>query len=138
MTITLPKGSLVNLATKDLSEHNRQAFEVPLDDLKTDARTANGFMRRYYVASKRKFTLSWNMLPALDGQTVDGKAGRNTIRGIHDTNIGITLTLIYGEVDSSNNPSAITVTVFIDSYSETLVKRYERQFWNISMTLVEE
>ena len=134
----LPKGSLVKLNTTELSEHNRSEFQDDIEALKTDNRTVNGTMRRYYIASKRKIFFSWEMLPALDTQTVDGKAGRNSIRSFRDTNIGSTITLTYKEVNASNVQTDVSLTCFIDDYSETLVKRFDRQYWNVQITLVEQ
>jgi hypothetical protein len=136
--ITLPKGSLITFGTTQLSEQGRTALEVSPDPIVNDVRLANGSMRRYYVASKKKFKFSWTMLPALDGQTFDGKAGRNTLASFYVSNIDNTFTLKYKEVDGSNNQTDISTTVFIESYSESLEKRWGAQFWNVSMSLVEQ
>jgi hypothetical protein len=138
MALTFPKGALITINSTDLSDHNRSGFQDNLEELKTDNRTVNGTMRRYFISSKRKFSFSWENLPALDTQTVDGKAGRNSIRGLHDANMNSVVTLTYKEVNGSNVQVNVSATCFIDSYSETLVKRYDRQFWNVEMTLIEQ
>lgn len=143
-TITLPKGSLVTLSSLEttpnsvtLSEHGRSELDIQNEAIRVDTRLANASMRRYQVAVKRKLSLSWDMLPAVDGQTLDGKAGRNTLRAIWEGNFG-PITLTYKEVNSSNVQVDKSVTVFIESYSETLVRRWGFQFWTCSMSFVEQ
>lgn len=135
--LTLPKGSLVTLAGTSLSEHNRSALAVTPDIIKTDVRVANGSLKRYYVASKKKLDLSWANLPALDSQTVDGKAGKNSLYTLYTTNISTTFTVTYKEVNASNVQTSITLTMMIDTYTEKLNKRFDRQFWDCTLTLVE-
>lgn len=136
-TITLPKGSLITLNGIVLSEHGRSTFDITPNDIKYDNRTVTGTMRRYFVASKGTYNVSWTMLPALDSQTLDGKAGRNTLKSLYDNNMGTSITLQYYEVNSSNNQTFVSKTVFIESYSETLVKRWGMQLWDTKLSLVE-
>lgn len=128
----------MTLGGTQLTEHGRQGFQLSPDPIVTDVRLANGTMKRYFVATKRKFSFSWNMLPALDSQTLDNKTGRNTLRTLYDANIDNSLTFIYKEVDSNNNQTDVTTTVFIESYSESLEKRWDSQFWNVNLSLVEQ
>jgi hypothetical protein len=137
-TLVLPKGSLVTLGGIELSEHNRQPFDITNDEIKSDSRTVNGLMRRYYISSKRRFTLRWDFLPALDGKTVDGKAGRNSLKSLYATFMETTIAFTYKEVDASNNQTSVNHTVFIDSYQETLVKRWNQQYWNVQLVLIEQ
>lgn len=138
MAIALPKGSLIKINSTELSEHNRSAMRLEREAIKFDKRTVTGTMRRLYIASKRTLSISWERLPALDSQTVDGKAGRNTLKSLYDSNIGSSITVSYYEVDSSNQQTPVTFTGFIDSYQEELVKRFSSQLWNVSITLVEQ
>lgn len=138
MALTLPKGSLVTLAGTQLSEHNRAAYDISNDELMANNRTVNGTMRRYFVASKRRFAIKWDFLPALDAKTVDGKAGRNSLKSIYTTNMGTSVNLTYKEVNVSNVQVDVSHTVFIESYQETLVKRWDQQYWNVQITLVEQ
>lgn len=138
MPINLPKGSLITVNTTTLSDHNRSAAQLSREIVKFDQRTVTGSMRRYYVAQKRRLTVSWEMLPALDGQTVDGKAGRNSLKTLYETNMGSTVSVSYYEVDASNSQVQASFTGFIDSYEETLVKRFDSQLWNVSITFVEQ
>ncbi len=138
MAITLPKGSLIKINNTELSEHNRSSAQITWDFIKYDARTVTGVMRRLHVAAKRRIEVSWEMLPALDAQTVDGKAGRNTLASLVMSEMGNTVAVRYYTVNSSNQQVETTFTGFIDSYSETLVKRFGAQYWNISLSIVEQ
>jgi len=138
MAISLPKGSLITINSTQLSEHNRSAMQLQREILKSDNRTVTGVMRRYFINQKRRITISWERLPALDNQTVDGKTGRNSLKALYEANIGNTVTVSYYEVDSNNNQTQVTFTGFIDSYEETLLKRYNSQLWDVSITLVEQ
>jgi hypothetical protein len=138
MVLTLPKGSLVKLNSTELSEHNRAQFVIAFIPIKTDNVTATGKTRRYFVAEKRTFSTSWTFLPAIDTQTVDGKAGRNSLKAFYDANIGTTVTLTYKEVNSSNIQTDVVVMVFIEEYQETLTKRWGAQYWDITLSLIEQ
>lgn len=135
--LTLPQGSLVTLGGVQLSEQTRSSFQIATEAKKNDIELADGSRRRYFVASKDKFTFSWSWLPSVDSKTLDGKAGRNSLRSLYDNNMGNALTLIYKSLDSNNLPITVTKTVFIDTYSETLLKRYGTYFWECSLSLVE-
>lgn len=136
--LIFPKGSVATLAGTTLSEHNRSALDISNEEVKSDNRTVSGLMRRYFVASKRKFSLQWNFLPALDGKTVDGKAGRNSLKSLYTTYMGTAVTFTYKEANSSNVETDVSHTVFIDSYQESLIKRWDQQYWNVQLTLVEQ
>lgn len=136
--ITLPKGSLITLNSTALSEHNRSSARIDPEYVKFDKRTITGTARRYYLATKKSITVSWSMLPALDNQTVDGKAGRNTLKTFVDDNIDNTFTVYYYEVNSSNVQTQVSFTGFIATYNEELVKRWDRQMWNVSITITEQ
>lgn len=135
--LVLPKGSLATLAGTTLTEHGRQPISISFEEVGRTQRTANATMRRYFIAAKKKISISWDNIPALDSQCFDGMAGRNTIKALYDNNKS-TLTFTYKEVDGSNVQSVQTLTVFVESYSEDLVKRWNTQLWKISLALVEQ
>lgn len=137
MPITLPKGSLIKVNGVELSEHNRSAPQISFEPVKYDVRLASGTMRRYVVGNKRILSISWEMLPALDSQTVDGKAGRNTLKSLVEMNMGDTVTISYKEVNATNDQTEVSFTAFIDSYSESLMKRFDAQYWNVEVSFVE-
>lgn len=138
--IILPKGSLITINSTALSEHNRGPAQISYEIIAISDRTITGTMRRQSLVDKRTLSVSWERLPALDGQTADGKAGRNTIKGIVDTatTVSITpLTVSFYEVNSSNVQVAVNIQMFVDNYSEELIKRFSYQHWNVTLSLVE-
>lgn len=137
MAITLPKGSLITVNNVTLSDHNRSEARIEYENVRQDVRLASGTMRRYFIANKRRLSVSWEMLPALDSQTVDGKAGRNTLKYLFDTYSGVPVTVSYYEVDTTNTQVTRSFTAFIDSYAESLVKRFDAQYWNVEVSFVE-
>lgn len=152
MTIYLPKGTLISIEGIQLSEHNRSAAETGSEPIMIGERTVTGTMRRQHITNKVTLSLSWEMLPALDERTVDGFAGRNTLREIRDqmwlynfsaSEVSIQEQQIeYIEVDEETTNTVIstfdrTYMMFLDDYQETLVKRWESHFYNVSLSLVE-
>jgi len=141
MTISLPKGSLISLAGTDLSEHNRSSAQIDFESISLGERTLGGTLRKQFITRKRRISVSWENLPALDTQTVDGKAGRNTIKTLIETMMLLnnsSSALTYKEVNTSDVQTTTSLNVFVDSYNETLVRRADHQLWNISITFVEE
>lgn len=142
--ITLPKGSLVSLAGTQLTEHNRSTLNVSYDEIRQDKRVIVGTMKRYTIASKRKFSLSWSNLPMIAAETVDGKTGFNELKTLTDTNKPNMIQFkiknysttdpardAYNQVDESIN-------VFIDAFSWELIKRYGKWYYNCNLSLVEQ
>jgi len=78
MAMFLPRGSILLIEAKDLlatpagtvktwnkiTEHNRQALELSTERIEKVVRTSNGTLRKNHIADKRKFQLSWDMLPS--------------------------------------------------------------------------
>lgn len=143
MTLILPKGSLIRLDGIDLSEHNRSSASIGYKSIGTSNITILGRTRKQQITMKRTLTVSWERLPALDSQTVDGKAGRNTINDnfpeiYWNSFNSTTIEVSYYEVDSDNAQVYVTFNAFLDSYSDELLKRFDSQLWNVSLSLVEE
>lgn len=68
-----------------ITEHNRQPLAVTIIRLENSKRMANGTLRRYVVADKRKWTTSWDSVPDLTSLTVDGKEGGLFIENFYNT-----------------------------------------------------
>lgn len=139
--LNLPKGSLITVNGIILSDHNRSAAHFDLEKFGVGDRTLTAKMVFQAIANKRKLSMSWELLPALDTQTADGKAGRNSIKALVQT-AWTTYTdpyiVTWKEANSSNIEVITTARMFVDSYNEELVKRVNKQQWNVSLSLVEE
>lgn len=99
-------------------DHGRQTLNVAYDRTETRQRMANGYMRRYTVAKKRTWTVSWNNMPsATTGTGAQFLYGYGIVAGgglwiqnWHDTHDDSFLMRIRagkditGTVDTGNNP----------------------------------
>jgi hypothetical protein len=141
MSIVLAKGSLITVNGITLSDHNRGPAKLDGDPYRIGERTLSARMVMQSVTWKRKLSLNWSMLPALDSQTADGKGGRNTIQGLVHiawTQYTSPYVVTWKEADSSNIEQVETAFMYVDAYNEELVKRVNKQQWNVSLVLVEE
>lgn len=95
--LTMWRPSLVKLSngtsTYYLSDHNRDTLTESYEMIEKSARTANGTLRKYVIASKKTWSTSWTMLPGASPQTVDGYMGALDLKDFYDSNIDNTLTL---------------------------------------------
>jgi len=108
--------ALVKLDNTDLTDQGR-TFDEKRDERAVENVTAKGTIKKYIIAEKRTWDLSWAMLPQLASDTYDEKGARDTIKAL--AMVGDTVTLwtrsSYGE--------EYTYTVWIENYSEKIVRR---------------
>lgn len=122
---------------KQVSDHNRGALSVDVERIGNQQRMANGKLRRYTIAKKRTWTLSWEMLPArtVSGalNTVDGGLNGTEIEAFHNTTDGAFDVLI-----RSGDGDEELATVMITEFSKEVTKRSaHNDFWTLSVTLEE-
>jgi hypothetical protein len=155
MSMFLPRGSILYIEAKDLlastpgttktwnkvTEHNRSALELSTERIERIVRTSNGTLRKNHIADKRKFQLSWDMLPSYRTLTIDGGWGAEDLRsfyfgdeGKQSFNIRINLAKAGTDQSSSGFES---YTVIISSCNFTVVKRGLQPHWNVSLSLDE-
>ena len=155
MSMFLPRGSILYIEAKDLlastpgttktwnkvTEHNRSALELSTERIERIVRTSNGTLRKNHIADKKKFQLSWEMLPSYRTLTVDGGWGAEDLRsfyfgdeGKQSFNIRINLAKAGTDQSSSGYES---YTVIISSCNFTVVKRGLQPHWNVSLSLDE-
>ena len=155
MSMFLPRGSILYIEAKDLlastpgttktwnkvTEHNRSALELSTERIERVVRTSNGTLRKNHIADKKKFQLSWEMLPSYRTLTVDGGWGAEDLRsfyfgdeGKQSFNIRINLAKTGTDQSSSGFES---YTVIISSCNFTVVKRGLQPHWNVSLSLDE-
>jgi hypothetical protein len=155
MSMFLPRGSILYIEAKDLlastpgttktwnkvTEHNRSALELSTERIEKIVRTSNGTLRKNHIADKKKFQLSWEMLPSYRTLTVDGGWGAEDLRsfyfgdeGKQSFNIRINLAKTGSDQSSSGYES---YTVIISSCNFTVVKRGMQPHWNVSLSLDE-
>ena len=155
MSMFLPRGSILYIEAKDLlatpagtvntwnkvTEHNRSALEIGTERIEKIVRTSNGTLRKNHIADKRKFQLSWDMLPSYRTLTVDGAWGAEDIRAFYLSSAGqgafnIKINLAKTGADQTS-VGFEPATVVISSCSFTIVKRGLQPFWNVSLSMDE-
>lgn len=154
-TVTMPRGSILQIQGYDssanggdgslkynkVSEHNRSQFDISTDRIEKQQRMSNGTLRKFFIADKKTFTLSWDMLPSYRTFTVDGAWGAEDLRTFYSSaqgqssfNIRVNLAK-----DGTNQESANyeQYNVVFTNCNFTVLKRGTQPFWNVSITLVE-
>lgn len=128
----LLRPQLITFNGNPVTDHNRSELDVGIEAIEEDRRMADGSLRRYYVARKRSFSMSWDMLPTEDSETVDGYWGGNSIETFYNLNTGsFTLGV------TNKNETVTNYTVVFKDYSRNVQKRWDVHFWNISIRLEE-
>jgi hypothetical protein len=126
------KPSLMEWNANKISDHNRSDLSVKIERIEEKNRMANGTMRKYIIADKRTFSVSWNDLPQSAGFTVDGFWGKNEMEDFYNTNPGaFPLKLHFGDGTTK------TYTVMLSSFGADLSKRGAYDFWKVSAELEE-
>lgn len=130
--VYLPKGSLMKWAGNAITEHNRSELNISPKRIENSQRTAMGMLRKYVIADKREFSVSWKMLPDATSATVDKKWGGTAIENFYNTTPGVfTLTVTDGAGVATNYQ-----VVFTD-FSKVINKRGKYDAWDIDVTLEE-
>lgn len=71
-----------------LSDHNRSPLDISYDTLEKGERMLDGTKRTQHSASKAKFSMSWEKIPADAVATVDGHAGGSEMLSMYNNNVG--------------------------------------------------
>lgn len=135
---TFLKPALMLWDNNAISDHNRSPVSIEVDRIETSNRMANGTLRKYVIADKRTFSVSWDDLPHSEEYTVDGFWGKREIEAFYNGGQpGMAgagpFTLTLNEGDGTVN----TYTVVFSSYSAEVSKRGLYDFWNVSVSLEE-
>lgn len=93
---------------------------------------ANGSMRKVFIADKRTFSCSWEMVPASASKTVDGFWGGQSIVDFYESNPNSFELKVFNG-DGTNE----TYTVFFTAFSSEITKRGVNDFWNVNVTMEE-
>jgi len=129
--------SIVNLITingEPVTEHNR-AFSSSEIMTVNDIDLASGLRRRFYKDNKKQFQFNWKYLPNKQSKTIDNCKSQEYLFNI--SNIRGTVTML---IQTLPNGSYDQFTCYVDSYSETLIRRdfsSQCSYYDVSLTLVE-
>lgn len=131
----MPFEALIKLDDIELSDHFRAPVSVEREGRMVEVELASGKIKRYWKGSARStFSISWQWLPSLDESTIDGLAGRDTLRDeFKDSQV--THTLLFRDEDGDEEQ----YTVWVDSYSEEITRRAgDDFFWTVNLSLREQ
>jgi hypothetical protein len=152
---SMPRGSLLLIQATDLainggdgtvkynkvSEHNRSEFNVGSNRIEEFRRMANGSLRKFFVAEKRTFTVSWDMLPSYRTLTVDAAWGAQDLRSFYNSTEGqgaFNIRVNFAKTGSNQESSGYEqFNVMFKDASFTVVKRGLQPHWSVSITLEE-
>jgi len=155
MSMFLPRGSILYIEAKDLlatpagttkvwnkiTEHNRSSLDLGTERIEKVVRTSNGTLRKTHIADKRKFQLSWDMLPSYRTLTVDGGWGAEDLRSFYYGDEGkqsFNIRVNLAKTGSDQSTAGFEAyTVVISSCNFTVVKRGLLPHWNVSLSLDE-
>ncbi len=153
--LSMPRGSLLLIQATDLvanggdgtikynkvSEHNRSEFNVGSNRIEEFRRMANGSLRKFFVAEKRTFNVSWDMLPSYRTLTVDAGWGAQDLRSFYNSTEGqgaFNIRVNFAKTGSSQESSGYEqFNVMFKDASFTVVKRGLQPHWSVSITLEE-
>lgn len=115
------------------TEHSRSELSVDFERTNSSDRMADATLRQYYVADKRSWSVSWDMVPAPTSETVDGKAGGAEMQEFYyNTPVEFDMTIQHADSNLDE-----TVKVVFSSFSKTHVRRGLYDFWDVSVGLDE-
>lgn len=151
-TTYLPRGSAVQIYARDLlpnpnatqswiklTEHNRRDIAITVQRIEQTQRMANGDLRKFFIADKKSFSFSWDMLPGTRVYTVDNLWGSLDLIKFYESTEGqstFTMRLNFAKDGTNQEASGYEeYTVSCTSFSATLVKRGQVPFYNISMSV---
>jgi len=140
----LTESSKNSSVFRRVSEHNRSEFAEATLRIEQNQRMANGLLRKYYVASKKQWNLSWSMLPSYRNETVDGGWGAEDLKTFYESEEGTGTFQI--KINTSHNPSNIEDSSFWESLANTydvvftsceftIVKRGLQPYWNVKLSM---
>ena len=126
------KPSLMQWNGNNITDHNRSELGVDTERIEEKRRMADGTLRKYIIADKRTFSVSWEDLPHSASFTVDGFWGKREMENFWKTVPGsFTLLIRYGDGVTES------VSVMFSSFDASISKRGVYDFWSVSVELEE-
>lgn len=137
--------SLDNVNWQKLTDHNRDPIDISTEVIETQARMANGRMKKYVVAQKNTISVSWNYVPSKTSETADLNHGAAWIESFYRSNVGspIYLKVVASELNSSGNfvtakTGSEVYTVFMNNFSKSIINRTKiSDYVNMSIDFTE-
>lgn len=130
-------GTARIISWNKVTEHNRQPLEVSTNRIEQVTRMANGTLRKFFIADKKLFSISWNMVPGKREYTADGYWGAEDLIKFYEgldgqSTFNIRINYAYDGTEAND-----TYTVNCSSFTASLRRRGVTPYWDISMSLEE-
>lgn len=131
--------SLDGSAWTKISDHGRGPLDISLIRIENKQRMAAGTLRRYVVAKKRSFSLSWQNLPDKETDFLAGGQTGQWMRTWHDDTDGaFYMRLREGAAIDGDTNAMETVLVMITDFGYQVTKRNPvYDLWDLDITLEE-
>lgn len=116
-----------------VTDHNRSELSVSPELIKQEDRMVNATLRRYYTATKRTWSVSWEDLFSKAQYTTDNYWSGEELLAFYNEHPGeFTMTITSGDGRTEE------VLVMFDEFSYTISKRMPQcDMWNVDLSLVE-
>jgi hypothetical protein len=121
-----------------LTDHNRDPITISQELIETQARMANGRMRKYVVSQKNAIGTSWSYVPSKIEETADLNYSAAWLESFYNSNAGIPIYLkvVSSELDTDAGIGAVpsgtfataqtgfkVYNVFMNNFSKTIINR---------------
>lgn len=125
-----------------VSDHGRSPLQIGVNRIENSQRMSTGTMRRYVVAKKHTFTISWDNIPsAAVPLLANGQPGQ-WLEDFHDSHNGSFKMRLRAGSDQDKTITGLNgkiLNVMITDFSKEVVKRTPTfDLLNIDMTLEEQ
>jgi hypothetical protein len=127
--------SFLSLAGQAITEQGRSISDS-VDVGSNPVELLSGTSKRYIKTNKRTFTFKWEWLPSLESHTVDNRKARNYLKDLAFT----TRSKILMSIKLDHNETAENIYVYINDYSEDLVRRSPQtgcDYYSVNLTVEE-
>lgn len=128
--------TLLKIDDERLTDQGRSPLSISREERSVINELASGLRKKYVKGVKHTFSFGWTLLPSASEQTIDGGLGRNILSQKFGFEGGLHILVVEDDALGFQE-----FNVFIDSYSEELVRRDPASgifLWNVSMELSEQ
>lgn len=122
--------SLDNVNWNKLTDHNRNPIDISTELIETQARMANGRMKKYVVSKKNTISASWTYVPSKTSETADLNNSAAWLELFFRSNAGspIYVKIVESELNDSQNfvtaqHNSKVYFVFMTNFSKTIINR---------------
>jgi len=146
----LGSGIQISLTGNDstwqsLTDHNRAPIQISTEIIESQSRMANGSMRKYVIAQKKKISVSWKYVPSKTSESVDGLNSAAWLEWFYQANAGVPvyIKVVSSEIDSTPTAGSLPSGTFAtaqtrlnSSTSATGATKYKVFMTDFSKTII--